>query len=93
MYNHSVHHGIKHNCCFCSESFSTTQIFERQFNICLIVKFKNYTRKIKLSFTIYADAESILIPKNNGKQNPDTSYLNKHKNHVGCSYGYKLVCC
>ena len=40
---------------------------------------------------ICADFRSILIPENNEKQNPDESYTNKYQNHVGCSYGYKLV--
>ena len=41
---------------------------------------------------IYADFESILVPENNGKQNPNESYTNKYQKHVACSYGYKLVC-
>ena len=32
------------------------------------VKFKNYERKIKSAFIIYADFESILVPEDNGKQ-------------------------
>ena len=36
------------------------------------VKFKNYTRKIKSPFMIYADFESILV-----LANPDKSYTNK----------------
>ena len=28
---------------------------------------------------IYADFESILVPEDNGKQNPDNSYTNKHQ--------------
>ena len=55
------------------------------------VKFKSYTRKIKSLFMICADFKGILIPGNNLKQNPDESYTNKYQNHVGCSYGYKLV--
>ena len=55
------------------------------------VKFKYYTRKIKSPFMTYADFETVLIPGNNGKQNPGESYLNKYQNHVGCSYDYKLV--
>ena len=39
-----------------------------------------------------ADFKSILIPENNGKQNLHESYTNKHQNHVGRSYCYKLVC-
>ena len=56
------------------------------------VKFKNYTRKIKSPFMIYLGFESISVPGNNGKQNPDESYTNKYQNHVGCSFGYKIVC-
>ena len=37
------------------------------------VKFKNYKRKIKLSFMIDDDFED------NGKQNPDESYTIKYK--------------
>ena len=40
------------------------------------VRFKNYDRKIKLPFMIYADFESILVPEDNGKQNPNGSYTN-----------------
>ena len=42
------------------------------------VRFKNYKRKTKSAFMICADFESILVPKDNGKQNPDESYMNKY---------------
>ena len=32
---------------------------------------KNYERKIKSPFMFYADFESILLPQDNGKQNPE----------------------
>ena len=41
---------------------------------------------------IYADFESILMPEDKGKQNPNETYTNKYQKHVACSYGYKLVC-
>ena len=41
---------------------------------------------------IYADFESILVPEDKRKQNPNESYTNKYQKHVACSYGYKLVC-
>ena len=41
---------------------------------------------------IYADFESILVPEDKGKQNPNETYTNKYQKHVACSYGYKLVC-
>ena len=56
------------------------------------VKVKNYERQIKSSFIIYADFESILVPENNGKQNPNGSYTNKYQKHVAWSHGYKLIC-
>ena len=56
------------------------------------VRFKNCERKIKSPFMIYADLESILVPEDNGKQNPEESYSNKYQKQVSCSYGYKLIC-
>ena len=41
---------------------------------------------------IYADFESILVPQNNGKQNPKESYRNKYQKHIASRYVYKLVC-
>ena len=45
-------------------------------------------KKIKSPIMIYADFESILVPEDNRKQNPNEIYRNKH---VACSYGYKLA--
>ena len=56
------------------------------------VKFKNYERKIKSPFTIYLDFECILVPENNGKQNPKEYFADKYQQHIAGSYGYKLVC-
>ena len=55
------------------------------------VKFKNYERKIKSPFIIYADFESILVPEDNGKENIKEYYTNKYQKHIASSYGYKLV--
>ena len=64
---------------------------------------KNYERKIKLPFMIYTDFESILAPKDTGKQNliwtesnryeyiRIKSYTNKYQKYVACSYSHKLV--
>ena len=41
---------------------------------------------------IDANFESILVPEDNGKQNPNESYINKYQKQIACSYGYKLVC-
>ena len=49
-------------------------------------------RTIKSPLRIYADFESILVPEDNEKENPEDSYTNKYEKHIVCSYGYKLVC-
>ena len=40
-------------------------------------RLKNYERKIKLPFMIYADFETILVTEDNGKQNPKEFSTNK----------------
>ena len=55
------------------------------------VRFKNYERKVKSPFMIYAHFDSILASEDTGKQNLDESYTNKYQKHVACSYGYNLV--
>ena len=59
---------------------------------CEYDKFKNFERKIKSPFLMYPDFESILLPEDNGKQNPNEFYTNKYQKHIPCSYGYKLLC-
>ena len=56
------------------------------------VRLKNYERKIKSPFMIYANSESILVPQGIGKKNPDKSFTEKYQKHVACSYDYKSVC-
>ena len=85
MYDHTLHRGGKHFCCYCLQAFSTEEILKRHIKDCFkingkqiiimpkkdqYVKLKNYERKIKLLFIIYANFKSILVPEDNGKQNP-----------------------
>ena len=107
MYDHTLHRGRKHFCHYCFQDFSSEEISKSHIKDCFkinceqtikipkkgeYIKFKNFERKIKSTFMIYADFESILLPEDNGKQNPNESYTNKYQKHVACSYGYKLVC-
>ena len=55
------------------------------------VKFKNFEIKIKSPFMIYAGFESILVPEDKGKQNPDKSYTSKYQKHYAGSCRYELV--
>lgn len=52
------------------------------------LKFKNFSRKMKVPFVIYADFESILMPID--KKNDINTY-NTHK-HVPCSFAYYIHC-
>ena len=93
MYDHKLHRGRKHFCCYCLQAFSTEKILKCDINDCFkinvkqmikmskngeYVRFKNYKREIKLPLMIYADFESILVPEDNGKQNPEGSYMRKY---------------
>ena len=44
------------------------------------VQFKNYEKKLKSQFISYANFESILVPEDNGKRNPEGSYTKYIKN-------------
>ena len=46
------------------------------------VKFKNYEKKLKSQFISYEDFESILVPEDNGKRNPEGSYTNIYQKHI-----------
>ena len=103
MYHHILHHGRKHFCCYCLQSFRTVEKLKCYIKDCFqnngkktikmpekgeYMKFKNF--RTKTPFMIYADFESILVPGDKGKQNPNESYNSKYKKHVACRYGYKL---
>ena len=92
MYYHTLHCGRKEFCCCCLQAFSTEEILKRHIKDCFKindkqmitmikkgehVKLKNFERKIKSPFMIYADFESISVPEENGKQNSEESYTNK----------------
>ena len=95
MYDHSLHHGRKEFCCYCLHACISEEILKRYIKDCFKingkqkikiskngeqVKFKNFERKRKLPFTIYADFESTLLPEDNVKQNSNESYTNKYQN-------------
>ena len=108
MYVHPLHRRRKNFCHYCLHAFITKEILKRHIKDCFkingkqtikipkkseYVKFKNFERKIKLPFVIYAaDFKNILLPEDNGKQSPNEFYTNKYQKHVFCSYDYKLVC-
>ena len=80
---HYIIHGRKHFCDYCLHAFNAEEVLKRHIKDCFkingeqriifprkgeYVKFKNLERKIKSSFMIYKDFESILVPEYNGMQ-------------------------
>ena len=107
MYDHTLHRGRKHSCCFCLHAFVTEEILKRHIKDCFRingkqtikmpkkgehVKFKDFERKIKSPFMIYADFESILVLKIMESKIQMSLILTNIKKNIACSYGYKLVC-
>ena len=89
MYDHTVNRGRKHFCRYFLQCFSTKEILIFHVNDCFkindkqkikilkkcqYVRVKNYARKIKSPFMIYADFVKALLSEDTGKQNPDEYY-------------------
>ena len=88
MYDHTFR-GRKHfcRCCLRAFSFSSEEILKSHINGCFKIKGKQrmimpYERKIMSLLIIYVDFETILVPQNNGKQNPNEFSTNKYQKHV-----------
>ena len=96
MYNHALHREKKHFFNYCLQAFST-EILKCHIKDCFkfngkliimskkgeYVKFRNYERKIKSPFIIYADFEWKVKSRR---------VTNKYQKYIACSYGNKLVC-
>ena len=107
MFDRSLHSERKHFCRYYLQAFITEEILKRHIKDCFrvngkqttkmpkkseYVKFKHVEKKLNKNAMIYTDFESILVPEDNGQQNPNEFYTNKYQKHVACSYGYKSVC-
>lgn len=56
------------------------------------LKFKNFNRKERHPFVIYADFECLTVPIDTCQPDPASSYTNAYQHHVPCAVGYQLVC-
>ena len=52
---------------------------------------KRYKIFLKIKDIYKTEKKSILVPKDNRKQNPDESYASKYQKHVACNYGYVIM--
>ena len=91
MYDHNFHRERKHFCGYCLQNFSTEEILKCHVKDLFkingkqrikipkkgeYVRFKNYEREIEPPFMTYGDSEGILVPEDNGKQNPNMNIKN-----------------
>ena len=95
MYDHLLHLGRKHFCRYCLQAFRTAEKLKCHIKDCFkingkqtikirkkdeYVKFKNFERKIKSPFMIYAGFESISLSEDNGMQIQMSLILKNIKN-------------
>ena len=58
-----------------------------------IISFKNCSKQIPVPFKTYADFECILEKVDGDIEcSSNSSYTRKYKDHVACSFAYKVVC-
>ena len=101
MFHRTKDKNKKWFCKSCLQCFSSENVLIKHKEICLsingkqsvkldegIIKFENYFKEIPVPFKIYADLECNLkkVKCNEG------SYTEKYKDHIPCSFAYKIVC-
>ena len=57
-----------------------------------MLSFRNYYRKMRVPFVVYADFESFIKPIDTCQPDPSTSYTNKYQKHVPSSFCYYIKC-
>ena len=98
--------GKKYFCKNCLQCFSSEEILIEHREDCLVINskqsvnlesvnisFKNYFKQIPVPFKIDADFECILKKLDCDFEDNSTSlYTQKYRDHVPCSFAYKVVC-
>ena len=105
MFNKTKNKNKKWFCKSCLQCFSGEYDLNKHKKDCLLIngcqnvklekgftEFKNFNRQIPVPFKIYADFECLLKGVDCGVNNDCFSYTSKYKDHVSCSFAYKLVC-
>ncbi|UYV67414.1 hypothetical protein LAZ67_5000503 [Cordylochernes scorpioides] len=95
----SKHTEKKYHCRRCLNYFGRKDLLEKHSFYCnealraefpqeKYVEFKNYQRKMKIPFAIYADFESILPKVESCISNPENSYTNEYQKHKPSGFNY-----
>ena len=98
-------HGHKRYFCkYCDNSFQSEESLQTHMEYCsnhkavkvrmpkkgAMLGFKNYNRKMRVPFVVYADFESLTVPISTCSPSDDESYTKQYQKHVPCSYCYYI---
>ena len=106
MYDHTLHRGTTHSCCYCVLDFITKEILKCPTKECFKInakqriklpkkyaytKFKHDGRKINSSFIMYSDYESTLVAEHNEIKNQKDSTGKKYQTNTSSTILQKWV--
>ena len=57
-----------------------------------MLSFRNYNRSMRVSFIVYADFESFIIPLDTCQPDPSLSYSHTHQKHIPSSFCCYVKC-
>ena len=105
MFNKNKCKNKKRFCQSCLQCFNSEKVLLEHGKDCLMINcgqnvklekafigFKNYSRQIPVPLKICADFECLLKDCDSGINNDCFTYTSKYKDHIPCSFAYKLVC-
>ena len=108
MYHKTKHEHRKHFCMHCLQCFSAEEVLSKHKTNCMVINgeqvirlprkgnnilhFQNYHKQMPAPFIMSADFEAISEKVSGCQPNSTKSYTDKYQKHIGCGYGYKVVC-
>ena len=102
----SKHGGKRYFCKYCCNSFTTNDVLKNHVEYCSkqksvkvvmpregeTLRFKNFHRKMRVPFVIYADFECFTRPISTNSQSDEHSYTKQYQKHKPCGYSYLIKC-
>ena len=106
MFNKTKNKNKKYFCRCCLQCFSSENALTEHEEICLVINgkqnvklgngsisFKNYSKQLPAPFKLYADFECVLrLTLSKKVSDKKGSYTEKYRDHIPCSFAYKVLC-
>ena len=100
------HEGKRYFCKYCCNSFPTEKSLQKHLEYCLkrkavrvempekgtMLSFKNYHKKMRVPFVVYADFEAFTESISTCSPNDKGSYTKQYQRHKTCSFSYYIKC-